>query len=110
MPPWADYAAKLDAGVDSYLGDTISYSRAGGAFEDVQGFVILAGDVPELGVTQIDSIREVDRVKLNAALGKPADADRLRHSKLGAGTFKPTNAEPSVQGRYWIFELQKVAN
>lgn len=107
---WADHAARLDTEADDRLGDTISYADDGSTFVDTPGFLIFFGDDPEGSPNAIDPTQQGWRVKIRRDLvPKPHNAVRLRHSRLGGATFKPTNSQPSVQGRYWLFEIKAVS-
>ncbi|HEX9946411.1 MAG TPA: hypothetical protein VGA98_02625 [Allosphingosinicella sp.] len=106
---WDKHAAIMDAAVDSRLADRISYSQAGGPFAMVRGYVI---DVTE-ALTDDESfdeeLGERKRVKVAKALVPVVSmaGDRLRHPRLGPGTFRPVGSHPSDQGRYWIFDVQQ---
>jgi hypothetical protein len=112
LPPWADLAAQMDAGVDSHLGDSILYSVDGTTFLPIAGFVYDAGELEMLSGQPIDPNRRDPRVKINRNLiPKPGLEHRLRHPRIGPGTWRPTNVEPDklTQGRYWLFDVERVS-
>jgi hypothetical protein len=106
---WDASSAKMDEDVDAHLSDTISYSTDEGAtFNDIAGFVLPFAEGLALG--PIDpSLGSRYRVKVRKSLvAAPDRTHRLRQPKLGAGTFRPSGDDPDEQGRYWIFDIQKV--
>lgn len=111
MAGWDQYFDKLDSAVDAHVGDTIDYSISG-KFVKVQGFVVTAAEPQRGEGDYLDNILGVKkRVKLNKSLGiLPSGSHRLRHPQLGAGTWRPLGVEDDeeTQGRYWIFDVQKV--
>ena len=113
MGMWDQLSQLMDGKVDAVLGDTISYSIAGGPFKPVQGFVVTAAEPQNGDGDYLDPILGVrKRVKLNKDLGiTPGRGDRMRHPKLGAGTWRALEPEDdeATQGRYWIFDVQKAA-
>lgn len=106
---WDSVMAIVDPAVDGTVGDKIRYAIDGTTFTVIPGFVF--DDVQ--GETSYESndddfdVRK--RVKISKALiGDVSLAHRLQHPRLGAGTFRPTNSVPQSEGRYWLFEVQKV--
>lgn len=105
---WDQAAALLDAKVDEYLGDDIDYAANGVTFAPIKGFVLL--NMASLGLESIDEIvGSRNRVKIaKAVLPRPERTHRLRHPRLGSGTFRPAGTVPEEQGRYWLFDVEKV--
>jgi hypothetical protein len=108
MSDWDDAAAAMDAEVDARLGDTISYALDGVNFVDMPGFVLPA--VEGIGLNELDpALGHRWRVKISKALvAEPLRTHRLSHPKLGVDTYRPAGDDPDDQGRYWIFDIQKV--
>lgn len=111
MADWSELSADLDEAVDSLLGDTLSVStNAGATWRDVQGFVLPVGH--SLNVGSIDEpLGSRPRIKLKRDLfanGIPPRTLRIKHATLGADTYRPAGSEPQEQGRYVIFDVQKV--
>lgn len=111
MADWSELAAKMDATVDTALGDTIQLSlNSGATYAAVQGFV--APFVAGIGIGAMDEpLGSRNRVKLDRALfggGMPGRNVRVQHPMLGAGTYRPASGEPEEQGRYVLFDVQKV--
>jgi hypothetical protein len=107
---WDSASALMDAAVDT-LGDTILYKRAGESeFTAIKGFVIenVAGET----VDEIDEIvSSIPRVKIHKSIvASPSKFDRLQHPKIGPGTYRPLGKDPQTQGRYWVFDVQKVSS
>lgn len=107
MGIWADLSQRLDKAVDT-LGDTIHYSTDGTTFVDLDGFVIF----PEEAVVGfgIDELNSRPQLKISKEL---VPVVRQSHrftcvARLGAGTWQPSSKQPSTQGRYWLFDIQKV--
>lgn len=108
---WEDLAAQMDATVDAAVGDAIELStNSGASFQPVQGFV--APYVAGMGIGGFDEpLGSRNRVKLLRSYfadGVPGRDVRLRSPRLGAGTFRPASSEPEEQGRYVLFDVQKV--
>lgn len=105
---WDSAAAAMDAEVDARLGDTISYAANGVTFVDVSGFVLFT-DVP-LGLDASDEIFDArPRVKLaKAVVPYPDPQHRLRSTKLGEATYRPAGSLPQEQGRYWLFDVERI--
>jgi hypothetical protein len=109
MSLWDIAAAKMDAAVDGIVGDTISYALDGLNFADVQGFVLddTTGEDGYEALREDNAVRK--RVKIAKAKVPEISLDhRLRHPRLGTATFRPTNSIPQSEGRYWLFDVQKV--
>lgn len=105
---WDRLSAKMDAIVDTGLGDLIEYALDGVTFVMIEGFVF--DNV--VGETAYESMDDdfANRKRVKVAKAKvPAvlRSHRLRHPRLGAGSFQPGNSEPQSEGRYWLFEVQK---
>lgn len=114
MSIWDQAAAKMDAKVDELLGDTVSFSSDGGqTFADVQAFVIDDTDpAPAFGGDFDETATVSKRIKIAVTIlgGRPSKAaHRFRHSRLGAGTWRPLGAEPRSEGRYWVFGVEKAS-
>lgn len=107
---WDDLAAQMDLVVDNGLGDTIQLALNGLTFVDVQGFVLPFAASEGLGAFD-ETLGSRIRVKLAKAIvgeEEPSRAIRLRSAKLGSSTWRPAGSHPDDQGRYWIFDIQKV--
>jgi hypothetical protein len=101
----------MDASVDSVLGDSIRFSSDGGSTWSTQsGFVLSAAMTG--GIVGMDEpLGGRMRVKMARDLftdGLPGRSVRLEHARLGTGTFRPAGGEPEEQGRYILFDVQKV--
>ena len=109
MGMWDALSSLMDGKIDEVLGDTLSYSRGGGAFKPVQGFVLTAAEPQNSDGEYQDNILGVKkRVKISKEVLIMATGDRVRHAKLGAGTWKilgPQDDE-QTQGRYLIADVQ----
>lgn len=109
---WEDLAARMDAAVDSAVGDSIRFSTDAGATWSTQnGFVLSAAMTG--GIIGMDEpLGGRMRVKLPRSLfgddGVPSRSVRLEHVRLGPGTYRPAGGEPEEQGRYILFDVQKV--
>ena len=112
MSDWEIHSQAMDAKVDELLGDTISLSTNGGAsYTTVGGFILLV-----VGSSGIDGFDETlgykPRAKLHKSLigEEPPNRDtvRIRAGKLGGLTYQPAGGEPDDQGRYWLFDIQKM--
>ena len=109
MSDWDTHSAVMDEVVDERLGDTISYSLDGVTFTDLKGFVLPFGE--SIGLDGIDpTLGTRWRGKIRKTLvAEPLGSHRLRHPKLGADTWRPAADDPENQGRYWLFDIQKVS-
>jgi hypothetical protein len=110
MAPWEQLSALMDGKIDEVLGDGLTLSRGGGAFKPLQGFVITAAEPQNGDADYLDPILGVrKRVKVQLAVLELKEGDRVRHPKLGAGTWKILGPEPdeATQGRYLIADVQK---
>lgn len=113
-PTSVDYhaaAMKMDAGVDNHLGDSIEYSTTGGGvFETIKGFIIPVDDDADYGNRKIEAGPRRWRAKISRSLvSSPDPSHRLKCDQvLGDGVYRPSNRSPSVQGRYYVFDLLKV--
>ena len=106
---YAAFAARMDAEVDTRLGDPISYSIAGGPFVMIQGFVTDADPGEDYSASSIDPLPRRKRVKIaRAVVAKPDKVDRLTADLLGPGVFRPRNGKPRIDGRYFIFDVERV--
>ena len=105
---WDQLSAAMDQAVDDRLGDTISYAANGVSFEDIKGFVLLSEAA--LGLESIDeAISTRPRVKIaKALLPYPEPTHRLRHTKIGQGTFMPASVRSDSDARYWLFDVEPV--
>jgi hypothetical protein len=106
--PWDQFADILDATVDDKLGDRIEYAANGVNFVPIAGFVKTAN--ANLDLSPIDEMTDSrPRVKIAKALVPyPDPAHRLRHPRLGQGTFRPASTLPDDEGRYWIFDVERI--
>lgn len=108
---WEDLAAQMDADVDSGVGDCIRFSAdAGVTWTHQQGFVLSASVTG--GIIGMDEpLGAKMRVKLTRDLfadGVPDRSVRLQHPQLGPGTYRSAGGETQEQGRYILFDVQKV--
>ena len=108
---WEDLAAQMDSVVDGTLGDSIRFSNdAGATWSNQKGFVLSASMTN--GIIGMDEpLGAAMRVKMARDLfptGVPARTVRLSHARLGPDTFRPAGGEPEEQGRYILFDVQKV--
>jgi hypothetical protein len=105
---WDRAAATMDAAVDRILGDRISYALDGKKFELLEGFVI--DENARSGMDEIDEpVSTRKRVKIAKALvPAPSMTHRIRHPRLGPGTYQPLGSQPETEGRYWLFDVQEV--
>lgn len=109
---WSDLAPQMDAIVDETLGDSIRYrASSSAAWTTVQGFVLPSSITS--GIIGMDEpLGGRMRVKLPRSLfgdtGVPSRDVRLEHTLLGVGTFRPAGGETEDQGRYVLFDVQKV--
>lgn len=107
---WDSAADLMDGAVDNLLGDRIRYKRATDAdFVVIEGFVVIevAGETVEENDEIVSSIPRLKVAKTTIA--HPSLADRIQHPKLGSGTYRPLGSDPQTQGRYWVFDVQKVS-
>lgn len=105
---WDQASAAMDEAIDARLGDTISYAANGVSFVDLNGYVLFE-EVP-LGLEAIDEIMgSRPRIKIaKSVVPYPEPAHRLRHAKLGPATYRPAGSNPENQGRYWLFDVERV--
>ena len=110
MSDWDVAAPAMDEAIDERLSDTIAYSTDEGAtYDDIAGYVLPFAE--GLGLNEIDSpLGARWRVKVRKTLvDEPSRTHRLKHPKLGVDTvWRPAGEDPDDQGRYWIFDIQKV--
>lgn len=111
MADWSDLSAQMDEAVDTALGDTITTSLdEGGTWAPVQGFVLPASSTG--GIVGMDEpLGQRSRVKMPRDLfpaGEPDRKVRIQHTRLGAGIYRPCGGESENQGRYVLFDVQKV--
>lgn len=109
---WSDLSAKMDATVDEQLGDDIRFSaNAGGSWSMVKGFVLPSSMTNGL-IGMDEPLGSRPRVKLPRTLfgdaGLPDGNVRVQHAMLGPGTYRSAGGEPEEQGRYILFDVQKV--
>lgn len=108
MSNWDDHAALMDATVDDRLGDTIEYAANGVNFVDMKGYVQFTDAVSGLDATD-EIFDSRPRVKIaKAVLPYPDPAHRLKSTKLGAATYRPGGSVPQEQGRYWLFDVERI--
>lgn len=106
---YAALAARMDAEVDTRLGDSISYSINGAPYASIQGFITDADPGQDLAATGLDPLPKRKRVKVaRTVIERPSTADRLQADLLGPGVFRPRTSKPRVDGRYWIFDVERV--
>lgn len=114
---WDKASKVLDRGVDGMVGDRLRYRHrgvwlgavpAGGVDAVVAGFVI--NDAAALNINEVDeTLGSRWRVKISSALvDQPIQSDRIQHPKMGSGWFCPAGSQIENDGRYWIFDVQKV--
>lgn len=105
---WDQASAVMDQAVDARLGDTIAYAANGVSFVALKGFVDFTGD--PIGLDATDEIfNSRPRIKVaKAVIPYPDPSHRLQSSKLGPGTFRPAGSVPVEQGRYWLFDIEKI--
>ena len=110
---WDSASAQMDDAVDARLGDTIQLSIDGGnTFLPVKGYYLpyAAGGGLEI---YDEPLGQKPRFKLQVKHfpggRQPSfDYDRMRCAKAGPFTFRPSGSAPDEQGRYFIFDIQKV--
>lgn len=107
---WDGLADRMDDAVDGTVSDTILYALDGVTFTAISGYIF--DDVQgETAYEQNEDTFDVrKRVKIRKSLvGTVLLSHRLRHPRLGTGTFRPmSDGIPQSEGRYWLFEVQKV--
>lgn len=106
---WAVASARMNTAVDDIVGDRVMYSLDGVAFTQMPAFAIdvVNGEDAATGLDDDFAVRK--RVKISKALVPEVTlSHRIRHPRLGAGTFRPTNSVPQTEGEYWLFDVQKV--
>lgn len=105
---WDQASAAMDEQIDARLGDTISYAANGVTFVDLKGYVLF--EEAPLGLEAIDEIMgSRPRIKISKAVVPcPEPVHRLRSAKLGAETYRPAGSAPENQGRYWIFDVERI--
>jgi hypothetical protein len=105
---YAALAARMDAEVDTRLGDSISYSQRGAPFRPIKGFVTDADPGQDLSAAGIDPLPRRKRVKVAiASVAEISTQDRLQADLLGPGIFRPRVSKPRVDGRYWLFDVER---
>jgi hypothetical protein len=105
---YAAHAARMDAGVDSRLGDSISYD-SGAGFRSIKGFVIDVEPDTDMAIAGIDPLPQRKRIKIAIdVVPEVRQAHRIQSPLLGAGTFRPRAGRPRVEGRYNLFEVERV--
>jgi len=110
LSDWDEASAAMDEGVDARLSDTVAYSTDEGAtFTNIAAYVLPFAE--GLGLNEIDpALGSRWRIKVaKSIVDEPKRTHRLKHHKLGANTvWRPAGDDPDEQGRYWIFDIQKV--
>lgn len=103
-----DLDALLDASVDAVLGDTISYTRAGGSASDIQAHVEY-GDEPKNNTGFHDLHRQMFMVEISKSemASKPQGGDRFTLPRTGAAIYGPINVTTSTSGNHWRFEVKR---
>lgn len=109
MSDWDAASTKMDEDVDAHLSDTILYSTSAGVFEEIPGYILPFAEGLALGPVD-GALGSRWRVKIaKAHIEEPSRNHRLRHPKLGDdAVWRPAGENPDDQGRYWIFDIQKV--
>ena len=110
MAAWDELAAQMDEEVDAAVGDTIAYSVNGGVdYVDYPGFLI-----PFEQGLGLDGIDETLGRRLRVKLGvrfvpKVSRAHRLKVvAKMGEQVYQPIESVEANDGRYNVFDIQKV--
>lgn len=104
---WDQLSAQMDGIVDAGVGDDISYDAGAGPVA-IKGFVIPTVEPGGLDAFD-DKLGSRPRVKVaKATVPVVSSSHRLTAPLLGSGSFRPANSDPEEQGRYWIFDVQKV--
>jgi hypothetical protein len=115
--PWDALSARMDADVDDGVGDRILYSTDGSdPVAVLPGFVLFDSETGEgltrssFGLQLDETLGSRNRIKIRADLigGAPQRNHRIRHPKLGNFLWQPAGSDPETQGRYVIFDIQKV--
>ena len=111
MSDWDQVSGKMDSAVDARLSDTVSYSPngdGGDPFVDIPAFVLPFTEGLNLG--ELDpTLGTRWRIKVaKDVVPEVLRRQHYRHHKLGAATWRPSGENPEEQGRYWIFDIQKV--
>lgn len=107
---YAQAAAKMDAGVDLHLGDSILYSTTGGAtYEAIKGFAIPVDEEADYENRKIQGGPRRWRLKIaTTKIARPDPDHRIKCDVVGEGVYRPANRVPSTQGRYYVFDILKV--
>ena len=111
MSDWDRVSGNMDAQIDARLADTVAFSPDGDAdepFVDIAAFVL---PYPEgLNLGELDpTLGARWRIKVaKANVPEILAQQHYRHHKLGDATWRPAGEDPDDQGRYWIFDIQKV--
>lgn len=105
---WDEFSLTMDQEVDDRLGDAIDYAANGVTFVAIKGFVQFT-PAPD-GLDATDEIFDVrPRVKIaKAIVPYPDPQHRLRAARLGNATYRPAGSVPENQGRYWVFDVERV--
>lgn len=110
MSLFEDMMPIVNAGVETYLGDSLIYTRKGETdpIEDCVGFV--SNNVDEDATDGIDWIRARWILKINKRFlpDGPNRGDRLTCAKLQGVTYQPQSHTPVDAGDSWLFGIQKV--
>lgn len=100
----------VDALVDAHLGDPVWYRAEGSSrYVKVPGFFLneaKGGYDPEL-----DDITRREQLKISQQhVPEVRRGDRIKRSMESPVTYQPENANPEEDGRYWIFNIQRVTD
>lgn len=91
-----------------YLGDTIRYKPAGGAWASKHAYVDHADQARSIdGGLVIDQNMTVT-VLIEDVPTKPSSSCRVEISRVPGYTFRPVNVGRDQSGTHWVFELEQV--
>lgn len=108
MSTLEDLESGLDDACMSTLGDSISYTPAGGSALAIKAYVNheeVARSLDNGAAIEQAMTLEIQR---SAIPLRPASGDRITLAKVAGKTFKPANVTLNPGGTHWIFELVKV--
>ena len=97
----------MDAGVDDYLGDSISYAVDGVNYATITGFLIDPHDKYALDGVQPTRSRWQMKVHRTKLPDGPKKAHRIMHPRLGVLPFRPAADTISDTGDYFLFDIIK---
>lgn len=108
MSLYEQLIGEADKMVDDYLGDSIWYKRDGETeFTKISGFFPLAE--PGGYEPSIDDIAVRTLCKIQIALiPEIKRGDRLKRGETDPIVYQPILASLTQEGRYWLFNIQKV--